>query len=362
MKKLFICFVLFVSALSLFAQPAIQFDQTTVDFGNIKEEGGKVTGRFEFTNTGTEDLLLTGVKPGCGCTAADYTKTPVAPGKKGYIDATYNPYNRPGNFNKNIRVTTNETKFTEDPNTQPYLIYIKGTVEKREPNKYEVAGYKNGTGEVRIKDNNVKLDLLNTETKSFTIQVMNFSEKASIFEPINLPAHITSEKKTIKPGEEVEVNFQYNAAKKSEIGNFKEIINIQTDDATEPRVVLFIEVTIKEDFSKLTPKQLQEAPKATLEPATLDFGKVEKNANPTMQVQLSNSGKNPLIIRQLKSPTTVFTIISDKNEIPAGGTATLTVTLISRNRRGPQTGVIEIITNDPGNAQMLLNCKGDILQ
>ena len=74
MKKQLLCFVMFLCALSLFAQPAIQFDATTIDFGNIKEEDGKVSGRFEFTNTGNKDLLLTGVKPGCGCTAADYTK------------------------------------------------------------------------------------------------------------------------------------------------------------------------------------------------------------------------------------------------------------------------------------------------
>ena len=363
MKKLFFCFVMFISALSLFAQPAIQFESTTHDFGTIKEEGGKVTGKFIFMNTGDQDLLLTGVKPGCGCTAADYTKTPVAPGQKGYIDATYNPYNRPGNFNKNIRVTTNEPKFSEDPNTQPYLIYIKGNVEKRAPTKYENAGYKNGTGDIRIKDNNVKVELLNSESKTFTIQVMNFSEKPSVFEPINMPDFITIEKKiTINPGEEIDINFKYDAKLKGEIGNYREIVNIQTDDATEPKLVLFVEAVIKEDFSNFTPKQLQDAPKASINPAVLDFGKVDKNTNPTLEVKVNNAGKSPLIIRQLKSPSTVFTVVSDKMEIPGNGFATLTVTLVSKNRRGTQNSVIEIFTNDPVNSTFFLNCKGEILQ
>jgi hypothetical protein len=354
---------MFISALALFAQPAIQFENTTIDFGNIKEEGGKVTGRFEFTNTGNQDLLLTGVKPGCGCTAADYTKTAVAPGQKGYIDATYNPYNRPGNFNKNIRVTTNEPKFSDDPNTQPYLIYIKGVVEKRAPTKYETAGYKSGTGDVRIKENSIKVELSSTESKTFTIQVMNFSDKPSVFEPINLPNFITLEQKiAINPGEEVDIAFKYNAAIKGEIGNYKEIINIQTDDATEPKIVLFVEAVIKEDFSNFTPKQLQDAPKAVVNPVSLDFGKVEKNVNPTLEVKVSNTGKNPLIIRQLKSPNTVFSVVSDKMEIPGGSSATLTITLTSRNRRGMQTGVIELFTNDPVNSTFFINCKGDILQ
>ena len=362
MKKLF-CFVMFLSTLALFAQPAIQFENTTIDFGNIKEEGGKVTGKFEFTNTGNKDLLITSVKPSCGCTAADYTKTPVAPGQKGFIEATYNPYNRPNGFTKNIRVTTNEPKFEEDANASPYVIYIKGFVEKREPTKYETAGYKNGNGDIRIKDNNIRLELLSTESKSFTFQVMNFSESLSTFEPLNLPNYITKDKiATIKAGEEVEMTFKYDAAKKGEIGVYKDIITIQTQDPVEPKITLFIDVEIKEDFSKLTPKQLQDAPKADLETTTLDFGKVAKNTNTTLEVKLYNNGKSTLNIRQLKPSNSTFTIVSDKNEITKGNFATLTVTLNSKNRRGMQNTTVDIITNDPNNPHLVLNCAGDILQ
>ena len=363
MKKLF-SFVMFISALSLFAQPAIQFDKTTIDFGNIKEDDGKASGKFEFTNTGNQDLLLTGVKPGCGCTAADYTKTPVPPGEKGFIIATYNPYNRPGSFNKNIKVTTNEPKFEGNENAQSYQIYIKGNVEKRPPSKYELAGYKNGTGEVRIKDNQIKLDLFNTESKSFTIQVTNFGEKESTFEPMNMPNYFIMEKNSLilKAGEEKEVSFKYDAAKRGEIGAFKDIINIQTQDSIEPRITIFVESTVGEDFSKLTPKQLQEAPKAVLDSLKLDFGKVAKNTNPVKQITLKNNGKSPLIIRQLKSSNTVFSVISDKMEIEKNEIATLTVTLTSRNRRGVQNAIIEIVTNDPANSHLMLNCTGDISQ
>jgi len=362
MKKQLFCFVMFLSALALFAQPAIQFESTTVDFGNIKEADGKASRKFEFTNTGNQDLLLTSVKPGCGCTATDYTKTPVAPGEKGFITAAYDPHNRPGSFNKNIRVTTNEPKFDEGANGSPYMLYIKGVVEKRPPTKYETAGYKNGSGEIRIKDNNAKLDLLNTETKSFTIQVMNFSEKSSTFEPINLPAYITVANKTLNPGEEAEITFTYHAAQRGEIGAYKDVVTIQTEDPVEPKITLFIDATIKENFSQLTPKQLQDAPKALLDSLTLNFGQVEKNTNPTLQLKLYNNGKNPLLIRQLKSSNSVFTAVSNKNEITKGDFATITVTLNSRNRRAKQNATIELVTNDPTNSQFIVSCTGEILQ
>ena len=361
MKKQLLCFVMFLSVLTLLAQPVIKFDSATIDFGNIKEESGKASGKFEFTNTGDQDLLLTSVKPGCGCTAADYTRTPVAPGGRGFITATYDPYNRPGSFNKNIKVTTNEEKFTDGSNAAPHSIFIKGNVEKRAPSKFEVAGYKNGTGNIRIKDNNTKFELLHNEYRSFTIQVMNFSEKESTFEPINLPHFISMDKiKSLKAGEEVEITFKYDAAKRGEFGSYRDVITIQTQDSIEPKISLFIDAMIKEDFSKLTPKQLQDAPKSHLDSLTLNFGKVGKNENPVLEIKLYNNGKNPLVIRQLKSSNSVFTVVSDKNEVAKGEFATVTVTLTSRNRRGKQNATIEIITNDPANSHIIITATGDV--
>ena len=363
MKKQLICFVLFFSAISLFAQPAIQFDKTTYDFGNIKEEGGKTTGKFEFTNTGNQDLLITSVKPGCGCTAADYTKTPVPPGGRGFINATYDPYNRPGGFNKSIKVTTNEPKFNDDANAAPYMIYIKGNVEKRAPTVFETAGYKNGTGNVRIKENMLKLELLNTENKTFTIQVMNFLETEASFEAINLPNYISTTPVKLMPGEEKEIVFIYDASKRGEIGAYRDNIQIQTDDAVEPKLTLIVESIIKEDFSKLTTKQLNDAPKADIETLELDFGKVEKNSTASLQVKIYNTGKNPLIIRQHKCSNTAFSVDLDKKEISKGDFGTFTVTLNTRNRRGGmQNATIEVITNDPANSQFILNCKSEISQ
>jgi len=49
---------------------------------------------------------LTNVQPTCGCTIADYTKTPVKKGDKGIIKITYNAAN-PAPFSKSIVVTSN---------------------------------------------------------------------------------------------------------------------------------------------------------------------------------------------------------------------------------------------------------------
>jgi hypothetical protein len=110
MKKiLLICAVILGFAFTVSAQDnqkaEFKFNEEKHDFGKIPQ-GTPVTTVFEFTNIGTEPLILTEVRPTCGCTIADYTKTPVKSGDKGLIKITYNAAVA-SPFNKTIVVTSN---------------------------------------------------------------------------------------------------------------------------------------------------------------------------------------------------------------------------------------------------------------
>lgn len=108
--------------------PKIKFDNTNYDFGTIKEEIGKVTCRFEYTNVGTSDLTIILVRPQCGCQTVEYDKTKsVPPGQKGYIEVTYTTISRPGSFYKYVNVYTNEPEMNVE-NAAPHKLYISGNV------------------------------------------------------------------------------------------------------------------------------------------------------------------------------------------------------------------------------------------
>ena len=87
-------------------QSVIKWDKEIHDFGDI-EKGKPVTYEFSFTNTTNETVLITNVKPACGCTAANYTKTPIKPGEKGMVAATFNAAS-PGGFQKTVTILTKE--------------------------------------------------------------------------------------------------------------------------------------------------------------------------------------------------------------------------------------------------------------
>jgi hypothetical protein len=97
----------------------LTFAEDTHSFGDI-EKDKPVSHDFAFKNTSKETILITGVKPSCGCTATNYTKTPIKPGESGSVTATYNAHN-PGPFTKTLTVTTNDTESSK-------TLYIKGKV------------------------------------------------------------------------------------------------------------------------------------------------------------------------------------------------------------------------------------------
>jgi hypothetical protein len=361
MKKLGLLLLAIVVSIVCFAQPEIKFESTTYDFGKIKEEGGKVTGRFIFTNVGNEPLELTNVRPGCGCTAANYTKGAIAPGEQGYIEATYNPYNRPGAFNKNIRVTTNEPRFTENEKATPHMIFIKGEVIKRPPTEFEIAGYTKGNGMLRIKEPDVTHNLLNTESVKDTFYVRNFWKNPISVQLDKSNEYISEIYRSfgaeLQPGQEGFFVLKYDASKRNKFGQIKDMVSINTNDSINQKKPIHYAVNIKEDFSKLTAKQLKNAPVSVISADNIDFGEMQKNTSKSETITLKNTGKNPLLIRNLESSNSIFKVTSNMMEIPSGATAEVTITAKTPGRTSNHTATVDIITNDPVNPVRTIQLK-----
>ena len=92
---------------------------TTYDFGTVKK-GVPVTATFEFTNNGSEPLIISDAKGSCGCTSVEYSQKPIAHGVKGFVKATFNAASI-GSFYKSVTVSNNTADKT-------VMLYIKGQV------------------------------------------------------------------------------------------------------------------------------------------------------------------------------------------------------------------------------------------
>jgi hypothetical protein len=110
MKKLLFSITALTLSTVLFAQDAqkkkadeiAKFKTETIDLGKI-QQGNPTTATFSVVNIGAEPLIIEQANPTCGCTISNYTKEPIANGKKGEINATYNAANI-GAFEKHLTV------------------------------------------------------------------------------------------------------------------------------------------------------------------------------------------------------------------------------------------------------------------
>lgn len=99
----------------------VEFENSTLDLGFLKQ-GEKGSGTFEFTNTGTEPLIISSAKGSCGCTVPKWPKEPIAPGETATIDIEFNSKGKKGKQTKTVTIQANT-----DPN--PMRLTVKADIE-----------------------------------------------------------------------------------------------------------------------------------------------------------------------------------------------------------------------------------------
>jgi hypothetical protein len=343
---------------------SVSWDKTTHNFGTFKEEAGKQTAKFIFKNTGNENLIITNVRSSCGCTAPDWSKEPIKPGESGYVNATYNPRNRPGKFNKSITVTTNG-----EPRTT--ILRITGNVTPRE--KTIEDHYPKVFGDIRMKTSHLAfVKIKNNEKKTETIDIVNMSEKPVTLDFARVPSHIDikAEPHTLqgkKPGEEHgekgKIVVTYDANAKNDYGFVIDRIYLKTngeDGEINYRNRLSISATIEEDFSHLSPEELANAPHAEFEETEFNFGTINQSEKVTTKYKFTNTGKSDLIIRKIKASCGCTATSPEKDVIKPGESSYIKATFNSAGKRGKQRKTITVITNDPKNTTTRLKITGTV--
>jgi len=124
MKKVFVFIIVCTIANMVYAQQTdttVVFNKLAHDFGAIASNDGVQTYTFEFTNKGAQPVTIQKVTSSCGCTTSDWTKEPVAPGKKGHVKVSYRPSGE-STFHKSV--TVNIT----GGNPEVVVLHIRGNV------------------------------------------------------------------------------------------------------------------------------------------------------------------------------------------------------------------------------------------
>ena len=353
--RLFMVIALVFAVNTVMGQSKIVFDEMVHDFGSFKEADGLQTTTFAFTNSGTEPLVLSNVRASCGCTTPKWTREPVAPGQKGSIEVTYNPKNRPGSFNKSITINSN----AENPTV---VLRITGQVEQREKTLAEQ--YPRTIGPLRAKSNYIsfaKLTMGQQDTKE--LELINDTDKPVEVGFRTVPKHMTAkvEPSSIPAHGKGNLIVTYNTKDADTYGFASHRIYLSIDGSNDYKNSVGVSATIEEDFSSLTPEQLANAPEASFEPTTFDFGDMKQGDKKSHTFMLTNNGKSDLIIRRVRSSCGCTAVAPSKSTIAPGETAPIEVTFDSRGKRGRQSKSITVITNDPKNSTATLRISSNVV-
>lgn len=359
MKRLlqFITVISFVALFSVVGaqeKPKITFEEVVHDYGSFKESAGIQTTTFKFTNTGAVPLILSNVRTSCGCTTPKWTREPVAPGKEGEIQVSYNPKNRPGSFNKTVTISSNAENAS-------VVLRIKGTVAQREKTLAEK--YPRKIGALRVKSNHLSFARLNqnsVETKE--LELVNDTDNPIVVTMRTVPKHlkVTVEPSTIPAKSKAKLIVTYDAKGANTYGFASHRIYLSLDGSKDYKSSIGVSATIEEDFSQLSPEELANAPIVSFNEKSYDFGDMVQGDKKDYTFTITNKGKSDLIIRRVRT-SCGCTAVAPASKIIAGGeSAPVKVTFNSRGKRGRQSKSITVITNDPKTPTITLRITSNV--
>lgn len=112
MKKLFLLAFVMLVVVAAQAQkqngPQLTWENGNHNFGEVVL-GSKVEHVYKFTNTGNEPLIITDVKPSCGCTLPkSWPHDPIMPGDRGELVIAFDSSGKPlGKLERTTAVISN---------------------------------------------------------------------------------------------------------------------------------------------------------------------------------------------------------------------------------------------------------------
>jgi len=173
MKRILSILILAMICLNTWSQARLTSNKETHHFGQI-EWKKPVTVEYTITNTGDAPLVLSNITTSCACAVADWTKTPIAPGEKGFVKATFDA-KALGHFHKSVGIYSNAA-------TNLVYLYFTGEVARNPSIDYSVL-YPHTVGQILI--DNMELDFPDAhlgENPSIVLNIVNQSDRP--YEPV----------------------------------------------------------------------------------------------------------------------------------------------------------------------------------
>jgi LEA14-like dessication related protein len=182
MKRLLALAVTFGAlTMAAYAQPKIQIEGgDTHDWGKVKPAQSPLKTTLKVKNAGNQNLSISDVKVGCGCTTTGIAKKELAPGETTTLDVSLNLGANTGGLTKTVSIMSN------DPSSPTKIIMLKADIVRAiqfVPTQYfafnDLKLGKESTATVKIK-NTTGQDIVLTEIEGTNGLKTNLKNKATL--------------------------------------------------------------------------------------------------------------------------------------------------------------------------------------
>ncbi|MDX2286927.1 MAG: DUF1573 domain-containing protein [Bacteroidia bacterium] len=327
--------------------PAIKFDNTTHDFGQIAKSS-KAEHTFRFTNVSQQPVTLKGVRASCGCTTPAWTREAIAPGKTGEIQVSYNTA-IVGQFTKSVTVTYDSAQ-------SPILLYIKGQVQDAGAGDAQIFVHKQG--DLAFDKISIDLGVLDSDKEaSATVRVKNVGPHEISFTgryDAEMMFEATPKDSKLLPGQQTTITVKALGPRFIATGPFAKTVSLYSTDEIQPQKSFTVNGTLNKVYSA---DELASMPNLVFESLEYNAGTVLEGEKVTHAFKFTNTGKQDLVLESVKASCGCTATEPKDKVIKPGASSEIVAVFDSRGREGQQDKSITVRSNDPDQSTVLLRLR-----
>lgn len=358
MKRiLFFLSILFAVNIAVSAQPKISFDKPNQELGYLLWRN-PVTITYNFTNTGSKPLVISNVTTSCGCTTADWTKTPIAAGAKGTVTAVFDA-EAIGRFYKEVGVYCNAS-------SAPIYLEFNGEVTADARNYSFTHPY--GFDAIRLNKEEIEFNDVNKgEKPEFEILVANTSNKSYVPVLMHLPPYLSAKAYPEILGKQKsgKIIVTLDSEKLPKLGITRASVYLSRfmGDKVGMENEIPISIGLLPDFAHVSDFERNNPPKIEVSSKNLQFPAMKLRQKKSQTVVITNNGNSNLEIQDMQVFSMALAVKLKKRILAPGESTKMKITVLAKNL-GRTKGAprVLMITNDPKQPMVTIRVKASAIK
>ena len=355
MKQIFTSILLWTAACLVgYAQPKATFDKMTHEFGVVLWKH-PATATFQIKNDGDKPLVISNVTTSCGCTVADWTKEPIAPGATGVVTSTFDA-KALGYFYKDIGVYCNAS-------ARPIYLMLRGEVSA-DPKNYTLT-HPYEIGAIRLNKAAIEFDDTNKGDKP-TMEILVANTTSDVYTPVlmHLPPYLEAvavpERIGKKATGKIKVTLDTDKLPKFGLTTATVYLSRFPGDKVSEENAIPVSAVLLPDFSNMSQQQRLNPPAVQLSATEFTVPFLAENAKKKLTVVVKNVGKSDLDITDLQVFNPALGVQLKKRVLKPGAQTKMKITVYGKYLKKVKSAPrVLMITNDPNCPKIVIRVNVD---